>query len=1540
MARKRELSVETGISGTAPGSRQTQPAEFLFALPYKILFETNPHPMWVYDLATLRFVEVNQAALAVYGHTREEFLSRKVVDSHVLEDQEKVLAHLAGLAPSAQTQTRWRHVAKDGRVLHVELAGEGIEYDGKPARMVVLIDYTQTERMHESLEESEARYRALVEHSTEAIVVLDVETGLFADANARACELFGVPLDTLLKSGPSQLSPAYQPNGRPSAEGAGEFIAEALAGGTPVFEWVHIGADGEEVPCEIRLVTLPSREKTLIRCSITDIRGRKRIHEQLERREQEFRSLAENSPDMIVRFNRDLQRIYANAAVAKSNRTPVEELIGKRPTESFPGVRALEEWEAGVALVFETGEPAIVEAKADLMTPGNYLQTHLIPELGSDGKVETVLSITRDLTEVRRAIEESSQLGAIVESSQDGMIIVDLESRIMSWNRGAELIFGFTAAEVIGQSTDMFFEPEEASVRTRIREAVLRSGHSIENLERTWRRKDGRTVTCLSSYFPIRSSNGEVVGIGSVARDVTDLRRAREELVRVAAIVESANDAMMSTDLRGEIVSWNSGAERMFGYSADEAIGRSATDILQIGEELQAEISEPVLVRGETIQLSDRSWPTRGGGSVVASTSFFPLRDSSGATSGLASVARDVGELVRARDELARLAAIVENSSDSITSIDMSGTVTSWNRASEELFGYTADEVIGTHGSVLGGGTSEEVAWISAEIGVGRIVRDLETTRARKDGTLVHVSAATFPLFDSEGRRLGAARVMRDITARKAAEAAVRESEERFRLLADAAPLLIWVSNPQAAIEYFSAGWRNYTGHTHDEDLGSGWVDVLHPDDTQENIDVFTRHTREQTPYSTRYRLRRHDGAYRWMFEYGSPRFDADGTFLGFIGACVDVHETVLAEEALRESETRFRDVVESISAGVWVYDGTDVVMVNTALERISGYGRETLLQPNFFAQLIHEDDVPDIQRRGDARLRGEPVPKTYDIRIWRADGQLRTLEISAAQITFHGRAASLVSAFDITERKQAEQSIIENEARFRNVVEGTPDLITRYDAEIRLEFGNGAALGALARLAGEPLGKHIDEMGLEPAFAALWRKQLELARDGGEQVEFEYETPGSYGNWWRRARIVPEKDETGRTHHLLCVVTDITMVRRAEEERRRLDQQMQQTQKLESLGILAGGIAHDFNNLLVAILGNAGLALMELPKESPARQTVQAIEVAAQRAAELTRQMLAYSGKGKFVIESLNLSKVVEEMAHLLEVSVSKRATLKYRFAADLPAVEGDATQLRQVIMNLITNASDAIGDRNGVVTIATGVMQADLEYFGASYLDADLPDGEYVFVEVSDTGDGMDETTRERIFDPFFTTKFTGRGLGLAAVLGIVRGHRGAIKLYSEVGHGTTFKVLFPAVRTPDAPESKPQPATESSAAYIATETRTVLVVDDDETVRLVTRRMLEHAGFTVLMAGDGVEALSVYGTNPGIDVVLLDMTMPHMDGEETFRELRRMNADVRVVLTSGYNEQDATERFIGKGLAGFIQKPYRPAELRAKIDEVFEE
>ncbi len=416
---------------------------------------------------------------------------------------------------------------------------------------------------------------------------------------------------------------------------------------------------------------------------------------------------------------------------------------------------------------------------------------------------------------------------------------------------------------------------------------------------------------------------------------------------------------------------------------------------------------------------------------------------------------------------------------------------------------------------------------------------------------------------------------------------------------------------------------------------------------------------------------------------------------------------------------------------------------------------------------------------------------------------------------------------------------------------------------------------------------------------------------------------------------------EMGGRPMVLAVVRDITDRIQVEKERIALERQVQHAQKLESLGVLAGGIAHDFNNLLMIILGNTDLALDEISSMSPVHVRLQEIERTAKRAAELSKQMLAYSGKGNFVIESVDLNELVNEMTHMLQVSISKKAVLKFDFADYLPSIDADATQIRQIVMNLITNASDAIGDKSGVIAISTGAMNCNREYLDTTTI-ASLPgiskplsEGVYVYIEVADTGCGMDIECQKKLFDPFFTTKFTGRGLGMAAVQGIVRSHKGTIKVYSEVGKGSTFKVLLPISQRSDL---FPESSGDAEKDHRWRGSGTVLIADDEEAICAVGKLMLEKMGFQVLTAADGREALSQFRTyEDQIRCVLLDLTMPHLNGEEAFREMRLIRPDIKVIITSGYNESDATQRFIGKGLAGFIQKPYSYTSLAAKMKEI---
>ncbi|MBU0729842.1 MAG: response regulator, partial [Proteobacteria bacterium] len=415
-------------------------------------------------------------------------------------------------------------------------------------------------------------------------------------------------------------------------------------------------------------------------------------------------------------------------------------------------------------------------------------------------------------------------------------------------------------------------------------------------------------------------------------------------------------------------------------------------------------------------------------------------------------------------------------------------------------------------------------------------------------------------------------------------------------------------------------------------------------------------------------------------------------------------------------------------------------------------------------------------------------------------------------------------------------------------------------------------------------------------------------------------------------APLTPGDLSTGVTFTAL----DITDRKKAEEDKRKMELQIQHVQKLESLGVLAGGIAHDFNNILMTILGNADLAVSDLSPASPAYINLIEIEKASRRAADLCKQMLAYSGHGKFISQPLDLSTVISEMNHMLEVSISKHVVLKYQLTENLPAVLGDANQINQIIMNLVVNSSEAIEKNSGVVSISTGAMECDRKYLTETYLDDNLPEGIYCYIEIADTGCGMEKDIIAKFFDPFFSTKFAGRGLGMSAVLGIVRGHKGALKVYSEPRRGTTIKVLFPALEDS-------VPATKNNEDLEIVKWRghgTVLLVDDEETIRTLGKKMLERIGFSVLVAKDGRDAVNVYKQfESEIDCVLTDLTMPHMDGEVAFRELRKINRNVRVILSSGYNEQDVTEKFIGKGLAGFIQKPYTLALLREAMQKIFQ-
>jgi signal transduction histidine kinase/CheY-like chemotaxis protein len=378
--------------------------------------------------------------------------------------------------------------------------------------------------------------------------------------------------------------------------------------------------------------------------------------------------------------------------------------------------------------------------------------------------------------------------------------------------------------------------------------------------------------------------------------------------------------------------------------------------------------------------------------------------------------------------------------------------------------------------------------------------------------------------------------------------------------------------------------------------------------------------------------------------------------------------------------------------------------------------------------------------------------------------------------------------------------------------------------------------------------------------------------------------------------------------------------------ERRQAEEALRQAQKLESLGVLAGGIAHDFNNLLTAILGNLNLAQTSIPLGSAALPYLENVEKSVLRAADLTKQMLAYSGRGRFVVKVHDLNQVVQEMTTLLRVSIPKKTTLRFHLDPRTLPIEADAAQIHQVVMNLVTNASDAIGEGEGAITLATRAVTLSPNQIPSATPGQMLAPGPYAVMEVSDSGSGMSPEVRARIFDPFFTTKASGRGLGLSAMLGILRAHKAGIQIESQVGEGSTFTLFMPLAAHHHA---EPAAAAAASGSRFTGE---ALVVDDEPTVLEFVSQALELIGFKTTTARDGAEAVEAFTKAPErFDLVLLDLTMPRMDGREALREIRLIRPEVPVILSSGFSDQEFLKETASESNLLFLQKPYQIKELK---------
>jgi len=677
----------------------------------------------------------------------------------------------------------------------------------------------------------------------------------------------------------------------------------------------------------------------------------------------------------------------------------------------------------------------------------------------------------------------------------------------------------------------------------------------------------------------------------------------------------------------------------------------------------------------------------------------------------------------------------------------------------------------------------------------------------------------------------------------------------------------------------------------------------------------------------------------------------------------------------------------------VWVHGTQDSQMlwISPSFERVWQIPRAELYRdPNVWMASVHPDDRQRIGQAIDALRAGGDYDETY--RIVRRDGSQRWIHDRSVKLyDERGRLKRLGGiAEDVTELQLAIEARIEtNQMVLLQLALQTGSAGDDLDESLRRITEAAARCLSLERVSiwffDDELttlrchdlfrlsaGRHETGPTLRSHDYPRYFAALKLARAvAADDAQNDPRTSEFTDGYLRPLGVSSLLDAPvrfgGRLHGVVCheqvgpprhwsptdrafaaSTADLVGLALSEAERRRLEKHFTETQKLESLGVLAGGIAHDFNNLLQGIVGNAELLAPSLPATGDAPRLLDELRRSARRCAELCEEMLAYSGQGSFRIEPVQLASLVREMGELLSAAHSKKCQLVDELGDDLPPVLADRTQLRQVVMNLITNAAEAIGDAPGRITLRGSVGDYTAGQLDSPWLAEAPPPGRYVCLEVADTGSGMDPATLTRIFEPFFTTKFTGRGLGLSALLGIVRAHQGSVQVETAPGQGTCFRLLLPAHsgRVPDdsrragtAGTATAAGATQAARAPLAAPAgvRTVLLVDDEDMVRIVGGAMLVHAGCRVLEAADGRAALRAFEAQPdAIDCVLLDLLMPAMDGVQTFRALRAIRPDVPIIVSSGYAERNVAGRFPGEKHIAFLKKPFESRELIERMRE----
>ena len=1056
-----------------------------------------------------------------------------------------------------------------------------------------------------------------------------------------------------------------------------------------------------------------------------------------------------------------------------------------------------------------------------------------------------------------------------------------------------------------------------------------------------------------------RTSKGPgAVNAGEALRLEARERERAEEALRQTEreyrnLFEDAHDAILIFRPEDEVVlEVNQRACELYGFSRSEFIGMSLVkitkDVAQGKKKIQLLLDQGFYRHYESVHY--RKDGTEMALEINASRVTYQGRWA------IQSIHRDITERQRVEMALAqseaRLAMVVEASLDAVLAVDERSHIVLFNAAAEELFGYSAQEVIDAPLSILLSESIADVHQVRLEKFMGRgvgqcghIGRRVEKVFRRKNGT-TFVAEVAMTGSRSNTKRLVVASI-HDITERRRVEEAFRTSEAMSRAVVEHSPVGISIRDQTGALLQVNEAWKKIWAISEAEirenekwSAGRSWKErCSYLGDSGQDVDrLFTPEGGVSILYLPELKIPEpRPGAAQWISMYLYALRNEQGQVDKVVTLTQDISERRKTEEALRKNEAKYRELVENANSIILRRDPEGrITFFNEFAQRFFGFGEEEILGRNVVGTIVPEKEssgrdlaemIRDISRHPEryATNENENVLRSGE-RVWVAWTNKPILDPD-------GKLAEILCiGNDITKRKRAEERLAESEVKYRTLVEGMSEAVMQVDNDDVVQFVNPQFCQMIGYREDELLGRVGYEIYFDPEEQELIRRKNSLRR---EKASDAYETRMRKKNGEEvlvRISGSPVTDAQGNVVGSIGVITDITAHKLLEAE-------FLQAQKMEALGRLAGGVAHDFNNLLTSIMGYSDLLAKKLAEDDPSgplRRYADNILSSANRAAKLTQQLLSLSRRHAFQMQVLDLNGIVAEVERILRGLIGEAIELTIHTERTLGRVKADQVQIEQVLMNLAINARDAM-PRGGQLTITTANVVLD-ESFAQRW--SNFTPGPYVMIAVSDTGHGMDAEVQSHLFEPFFTTKDKGKGtgLGLSTAYSIVKQTGGHIVVESAPGKGSAFKIYLPRTEEPPAPLPSPQP--QPVEAKLPRGVETILLAEDEETVRSLAREVLRSAGYTVLEAENGEEALKVAGSHPGsIHLLLTDVIMPRLGGSELARRLQPLRPDMRVLFMSGYTDGDISS-YGGLGTeTSLLQKPFQPIVLARRVREVLE-